>query len=211
MIAVVAGLVLVAGGMASGEPLTSSFSVRLFGAPVGRMVVAANAAGGSYAAKGEFRTTGLVGLLAKVRFTMSAKGVGAPLRMASRSYQEDLDTGYRASATSLTFGPGDPRIDPLTALLAALIDRPSSEGCSFDGQTFDGVRSMRIRIREGAKTDDGLTCSGQLRRLSGYTDAEMAEATTFPFTVQFTQAGDRLEVRRADVITIHGKVALVRQ
>jgi len=213
VLGVVAGAVLMlgSGAVALADNLSSVFSVRLYGAPVGRMILAANAGGGSYAAKGEFRTTGLVGLLAKVRFTMSAHGVGAPLTMASRSYSEDLDTGYRTSATSLTFGTGDARIDPLTALLAALIDRPADTGCAFEGQTFDGTRSMSIRIREGAKTEDGLTCSGTLRRLSGYTAEEMAEATTFPFTVQFWQSGDQLMVRRGDVATIHGKVTLVRQ
>lgn len=196
---------------AAAESLSSTFSVRLYGAPVGRMVVAANASGGSYAAKGEFRTTGLVGLLARVRFTMNARGVGAPLDMRSRSYAEDLDTGYRTSATSLAFGPGDARIDPLTGLLAALIDRPAGEGCSFDGKTFDGKRTMTVRIREAEQPEGGLVCAGTLRRLSGYTDEEMAEATSFPFTLHFASAGDWLTLRRAEVRTIHGQVALVRQ
>lgn len=193
------------------ESLNSTFSVRLFGAPVGRMIVAANAAGGTYAAKGEFRTTGLVGLLARVRFTMSARGVGAPLRMRSRSYSEDLDTGFRTSAIALTFGASDARIDPLTALVAALVDRPASEGCAFDGKTFDGTRSMQVRIREASRSDGALVCSGRLERLSGYSAEEMEEATGFAFTVQFSEAGSELVVQRADVVTIHGKVALVRR
>lgn len=175
------------------------------------MVIAANTSGGSYAAKGEFRTTGLVGLLARVRFVMSARGKGAPLTMRPQSYSEDLDTGFRTSAASIRFAAGDSRIDPLTALVAALVDRPVAQGCRYDGQTFDGTRSMRIRIREGTASADGLVCTGQLKRLSGYKTEEMAEATTFPFSVEFARSNDRLVVRRAEVVTIHGKVALVRR
>lgn len=212
---VFAGLVLALGlgatAPALGESLSSTFSVRLYGAPVGRMVVAANADGSAYSAKGEFRTTGLVGLLARVRFTMSARGQGTPLDMRPKSYREDLDTGFRTSATSLTFGAGDARIDPLTGLVAALVDRPVAEGCSYDGKTWDGTRTMRVRIREAGESADGLTCAGQLQRLSGYTAEEMAEAIAFHFTLQFAAAGDWLVVRRAEVTTIHGQVALVRQ
>lgn len=198
-------------GSAFGDTASSTFSVRLFGAPVGRMVIAANTGAGAYTAKGEFRTTGLVGLLARVRFTMSARGQGAPLAMRSQSYVEDLDTGFRTSAASIRFGSNDRRIDPLTALVAALVDRPVDKGCRYDGETFDGIRSMRIRIREGASSADELVCSGQLRRLAGYTAEEMAEATTFPFSIAFSRTGERLVVRRADVVTIHGNVALVRR
>lgn len=204
-------LSLAPAGSAHGDTASSTFSVRLYGAPVGRMVIAANTGGGGYAAKGEFRTTGLVGLLARVRFTMSARGQGAPLAMRTQSYTEDLDTGFRTSAASIRFGSTDARIDPLTALVAALVDRPADKGCRYDGQTFDGTRSMRIQIREGAANADELVCTGQLKRLAGYTTEEMAEATTFPFSVEFTRSGERLVVRRADVVTIHGNVALVRR
>lgn len=193
------------------ENLQSTFSVRLYGAPVGQMVLAANVASGGYAAKGEFRTTGLAGLLARVRFTMSSRGTGAPIKMVPRSYSEDLDTGYRTSANSLSFPAGDGRIDPLIAMLAALIDRPAGQGCDYDGKSFDGTRTMTIRIRKTSDSGGTLTCNGQIRRIAGYTSKEMEQATVFPFTVQLARSGDTLTVRRADVATIHGNVALVRR
>ncbi|GKY88256.1 DUF3108 domain-containing protein [Sinisalibacter aestuarii] len=196
---------------AAAENLSATFGVRLYGAPVGRMVVASNSNGSSYAAKGEFRTTGLAGLLARVRFTMSARGAGEVPRMRSHSYSEDLDTGYRTSSANLAFSSSDARIDPLTALLAALVDRPASTGCAFDGQTFDGERSMRVRIRKASESDEGITCTGQLTRVQGYTAEEMAQATGFPFSIEFRRAGDTLVAERADVKTIHGQVALVRR
>jgi hypothetical protein len=197
---------------ASGENAQASFNVRLFGAPVGQMVLAKNAEGMAYAAKGEFRTTGLVGLLARVRFTMSARGVGAMPDLRPRSYEEDVDTGYRTSAVRVSFAASDARIDPLTGLIAALIDRDAAMGCAFDGRTFDGKRAMRIQIRPTAGSlDDVLTCAGHLTRLSGYTVDEMADAVSFPFSIRFERVGDRLVAKHAEIDTIHGKVALLRR
>ncbi|SMH45733.1 DUF3108 domain-containing protein [Maritimibacter sp. HL-12] len=204
------GLLLAAPAMS--ENTRADFGVRLFGVPVGQMILAKNADGTAYAAKGEFRTTGLVGLLARVRFTMSAHGIGTMPELRPRGYVEDVDTGYRASAVQVRFAPSDSRIDPLTGLIAALIDRDAGTGCAFEGQTFDGKRAMRVRIRPAAGSpENSLTCTGKLTRLSGYTDAEMAEAVTFPFSIHFERTGEKLVAMRADIDTIHGKVALLRR
>lgn len=206
--AMVAGMVA---GPAFGESRKADFRVQLFGVPVGQMVLASNDNGSAYAAKGEFRTTGLVGLLARVRFTMSSHGRGSGVDLRPRAYEEDLDTGYRTSAAEVTFGASDRRIDPLSAILSALLDRDAAEGCTFDGQTYDGERSMQVRIRPAAEEDDDLVCTGRITRLSGYTAEEMAEVTQFPFTIWYEREGDRLVTVRANVDTIHGKVALVRR
>lgn len=208
-IPLIAGLLALATLPALAE--TQRFQVRLYGAPVGEMVLAENASGQAYAAKGLFRTTGLVGLLARVRFEMSARGAGALPNVTTQRYTEDVDTGYRASTVTLSFDGGDRRIDPLTAILAALQDRDAATGCAFDRRTWDGVRSMRITIGDGAAKDDGLVCSGSLTRISGYTPEEMANAVSFPFSVEFERQGTRLVAVRGDIRTIHGRVALVRR
>ena len=190
---------------------TLRFQVRLIGAPVGEMVLASNADGRAYAAKGVFQTTGLAGLLARVRFEMSARGAGALPDLRSRHYAEDLDTGFRASSVDLAFASSERRIDPLTAILAALDDRPAGASCGFDRRTWDGVRSMRILIDGGSDAGKGMVCNGLLTRLTGYTAAEMAEAVHFPFTVTFEPRGSVLVAVRADIRTIHGRVALVRR
>jgi len=189
-----------------------NFRTLLFGVPVGQMILASNSNGAAYAAKGHFRTTGLAGLLARVRFTMSARGVGDELNLRSRSYSEDLDTGYRTSAANVTFTSGDRRIDPLTGLLAALLDRKAASGCAFDGKTWDGKRAMQVSIRPATEADNGdLTCAGRLTRLSGYTAEEMDDWVSFPFTIRYVRDGETLSVERADIETIHGKVALLRR
>ncbi len=199
-------------GPAAADTEQVVFSVQLSGIPVGQMVVAKNANGSAYAAKGEFRTTGLVGLLARVRFTMSARGVGSELNLRSREYKEDLDTGYRTSAANLSFAAGDHRIDPLTGIIAALLARSAQTGCTYDGKTWDGKRAMSLRIRPVHEADNGdLTCAGQLRRVSGYKPEEMAQASEFPFTIRYERDGERLVAVRGDVDTIHGKVALLRR
>lgn len=188
------------------------FGVRLYGLPVGQMVLARNENGSSYAAAGEFRTTGLAGLLARVRFSMSSKGAGSQLDMRPRRYTEDLDTGYRTSAVDLSFGAGDRRIDPLTGIVAALLDRDAEAGCAYDGETWDGKRAMRVRIRPVNRAANGdLTCAGRITRLSGYSAEDMAAWKEFPFTVRYERSGDRLVAVRGEVDTIHGKVALQRR
>jgi len=209
---VLAALTVLLATPASGESAQAIFGVRLYGAPVGQMVIAKNADGPAYAAKGEFRTTGLVGLLARVRFTMTAHGVGTMPNLRPNTYEEDVDTGYRTSAVRVGFTASDRRIDPLTGLIAALIDRDARMGCTFDGHTFDGKRAMQVRIRPTAGSlEDDLTCVGHLTRLSGYTDDEMADAVSFPFSIRFQRVGDNLVAKRADIDTIHGKVALLRR
>lgn len=204
--------VIWAGLPAAAETNAATFGVRLFGAPVGRMDLASNQNGKAYAARGEFRTTGLIGLLARVRFTMSARGAGGSLKMRPRRYAEDLDTGYRTSTANVSFSGEDQRIDPLTGILAALLDRDAGAGCAYEGKTFDGTRTMSVRIRPARQDDNGdLTCTGRLVRLSGYTDEEMANATSFPFTIRYQRTGGRLVTTRAVIETIHGDVALVRR
>jgi len=203
----VLGLLLLAAPAAAD---TARFQVRLAGLPVGEMVVAENSDGHVYAARSVFQTTGLAGLLAKVRFEMSARGAGALPNVSARHYSEDLDTGYRASAVAIDFASGDRRIDPLTAILAALADRGPQVGCQFDRKTWDGVRSMHVEIA-GTAGAGGFTCSGMLTRVAGYSAEDMSEARSFPFSVRFEPQGGMMVAVRADVRTIHGPVALVRR
>lgn len=190
---------------------TQRFQIRLAGLPVGELVLAINSDGRAYAASGLMRTTGLVGLLARVRFEMRARGAGSLPEVAARSYSEDVDTGFRMSQVNLTFASGDRRIDPLTAILAGLADRPPGAGCGFDRATWDGVRSMRVQIGPGSAEDAPLACAGVATRVSGYTADEMADAVRFPFTVVFAEAEGELVAMRADIRTIHGPVSLVRR
>jgi hypothetical protein len=202
-------LALLAG--APGMAETARFSVRLAGFPVGEMVMAENSNGYTYAAQSAFRTTGLIGLLARVRYVMSARGAGRLPDVRSQHYTEDLDTGYRTSAIDLVFPGGDRRIDPLTGILAALTDRPADVGCAFNRRTWDGVRSMQVTIALVEQDKTEMICSGAATRVQGYTEKEMENAVSFPFTVRFEPRDGLMVAVRADIRTIHGPVALVRR
>jgi hypothetical protein len=188
-----------------------SFGVRLFGLPVGVMATAINTEANGYAAASQFRTTGVVGLIARVRFEMESRGRGVHPDFDPAYYREDMDTGFRTSSNDLSFASGDERVDPLAAILSILSDREAGRGCAVSGQTWDGKRSMSFELVENRRGDAGVTCTGVAVRLSGYTADEMAEATRFPFTVDYDLSGAWLRVQRAVVETIHGKVALVRR
>ena len=188
-----------------------SFGVRLFGLPVGVMATAINTEANGYAAASQFRTTGVVGLVARVRFEMESRGRGAHPDFDPAYYREDMDTGFRTSSSELALAPNDARVDPLAAILSILSDRKAGRGCAVSGQTWDGKRSMSFELAEYGRGDQGLTCTGVAVRLSGYTAEEMEEATHFPFTVDYDLSGAWLRVQRAVVDTIHGKVALVRR
>jgi hypothetical protein len=202
--------------MASSHPARAetervSFGVRLFGLPVGVMATAINTEANGYAAASQFRTTGVVGLVARVRFEMESRGRGVHPDFDPAYYREDMDTGFRTSSSELALAPNDARVDPLAAILSILSDREAGRGCAVSGQTFDGKRSMSFELVENRRGDAGVTCTGVAVRLSGYTAEEMAEATHFPFTVDYDLSGAWLRVQRAVVETIHGKVALVRR
>ncbi|RME14890.1 MAG: DUF3108 domain-containing protein [Alphaproteobacteria bacterium] len=199
-------------GAAAADSEELRFSVRLGGVTIGELVLAINTGAGVYAAKGVFHTTGLAGLLARVRFTMTARGQGAPPRAVPEHYSEDMDTGRRVSSSSLSFPPGSGRLDPLTAMLSILRNRPASQGCSFAARTFDGQRVMGAQVRPGSGAHEtGLTCEGRLERLSGYGPDELAEAKGFDFSVHFVPDGALLRVDRARTETVHGTVTLVRR
>ncbi len=211
LFALVCGLLGGTGSPVMAETERVSFGVRLFGLPVGVMATAINTEGNGYAAASQFRTTGVVGLIARVRFEMESRGRGTHPDFDPSYYREDMDTGYRTSSRDLSFASGDRRVDPLAAILSILSDRAVERGCAVSGRTWDGKRAMSFQLAEQSRGAEGVTCTGVAVRLSGYTAEEMAEATHFPFSVDYDLSGAWLRVRQAVVDTIHGKVALVRR
>ncbi len=206
-LAAVIGLVSAPAGAGT---LEARFGVQLFGLPVGQVVVATNEVHNAYAARGEFRTTGIVGFLAKIQFSMHARGSGQVPQLSSQSYSEDMATGYRESAAAVSFPPGDQRIDPLSAMIATMIDRPRAKGCAIDRTTYDGTRVMHVEVHQVAEASDKLTCEGVLTRISGYDAATMSRGRKFGFHIEYQIKDGWLKMARGSVETEHGNVALVR-
>lgn len=170
------------------------FEVRGWGIPIGEMVLADNGAN----ATGAFRTTGLAGAVAKVRFDMQRSGT---------LYRAALHTGRRDRKDQVAIPTTDRRLDPLSALLRALRPPDGAAGCALQAVVFDGRRALRLEL-----TQDGPTrCRGTLTRQSGYSAEELAEARAFPIEIQYHTRAGALVAHKARVGTVHGKVTLIRR
>ncbi|MGH1368221.1 MAG: DUF3108 domain-containing protein [Maritimibacter sp.] len=190
---------------------TANFQVRLSGIPVGQMVLQASHSESGYSVTSKFRTTGVAGIIAKVAYVMRAKGRGQIPNIRSNAYSEDMNTGYRASNVNLTFANSDSRIDPMSAFYLALATRPVSAGCAAKVRTWDGTREMNVSLAPYSQNATQLVCKGHAARHKGYTAAELAKMSGFPFTVEFIRRGETWEPARVSVKTIHGPVTLIRR
>ena len=185
-----------------------SYDLSMFGVKIGQMDLEAREGARDYALEAQFRTTGVVGLLARVRFDMAARGKVQGPRLSARQYREDMDTGQRQSATQLAFDAGDARMDLLSAFWMGLRDRPAALGCALDARTFDGQRELRVTLAPAGETATTVTCTGAIHRVAGYSPEELAERRSFPLEATYRRVGDRLRFHRLKLNSLHGKATL---
>lgn len=207
------------------EDTQMRFDIRLGALKVGHLGVAANETDQTYAVRAQFQDTGLVGILVGIRFDAHAQGTRLGTSLIPRKYEENVDTGRRQSLTRLQYDAGLPQVlgdtptspllialedqrgtvDPLTALYTVLRSGPAP--CDKNIPVFDGRRRSLLSLgpmREGQ-------CSGNYRRIAGYSDAEMRERASFPLTLRFTGAEGRSHLVEAKVDTLWGPATLTRQ
>lgn len=179
--------------------------------------------GRDYAARGILRSTGLIGAMVQVSYEATSRGVVRGNRLQPLSYTERANTGTRVSEAEMEFRGGvpqvkvynppraprpgdvDPRtqrgtIDPMTAFFKVLRDVPRSDLCNLDFFMFDGARRSRIVLSQPVQNGRGIDCSGAYYRVAGFSEAEMADRTRFPFTLIYVPVGEdswRLEEIRA--------------
>lgn len=190
---------------------TIAYQVRLSGVPIGKLEIVQSAGAGRYDANATFQTTGLVGAVAKVKFLMESDGTGALPEIDPARYREDMNTGFRTSKTTLTFGSSDARVDPMSALYMVVGTRPLEAGCAVDRTTWDGVRQMRLQMSEASKTESTLVCNGYAARQKGYDPKEMKRAPGFPGTVTYERRGDMWVATKLTATSIHGPLTLLRK
>lgn len=192
--------------------------------------------GGGYAVAGRLQTTGLAALLKKVRYDAQSRGrITTKGTYLPQSYTEDADTGRRQSQVSMVWRDGaptiksynpprDPRpydvdpatqkgaVDPLTAMFASLRDVKAGEECRVSVNMFDGRRASRLSLSAPKANGDKVTCSGEYRRVAGFSPEDMAEKTRFPFTLTYEPAGNgMMRVVEVATDTLYGKARLVRR
>lgn len=211
-----------------------TFELAIRGITAGRLSFDGKIDGKSYAVVGKLHSSGILAMLRKIRFDAAASGrlrSGAwrPLR-----YEEVADTGRRQSRSRLEYVDGVPRemlkasragvpnyvdpatqggtVDPLTALFAMLRTVKVAEACKLKLVMFDGARRSQISLSAAEVTGEVMSCSGDYRRLKGFSEAEMAEKRRFAFRVTYEPAGDGMvRISQIALETLYGRALLTRQ
>jgi hypothetical protein len=200
-------LILTSGAQAE----TAHFKVRLGAISVGMLQLDHQNGANSYVTRSRFATKGLAGALKPVHFDIQAEGRVGKQRLFPSRYVEDMNTGRRRSNADIRFAEGDKQIDPATAILIGLRDRPVEEGCATRHRVFDGERTNRLVITESAWEGDLLTCKGRFARLAGYSQAELEKHRASVFTLSYQRVGGRLIAHSGRATTRLGAVIIKRQ
>lgn len=221
---------------ARAEPIADrhSYSITLAGIRAATLTLSGTEEAGRYSVKGNLESNGLVALVRRVRYLASASGSVTARRYAPARYTELLDTPRRQSEGVLTYDKGIPSIasfkpplppdttplspaaqggtvDPLTALYAALRDTPRDQACRLTLHIFDGRRRSQVIVSNPTPQGETVRCTGEYRRIAGFSEKEMREKTRFPFTATLAPIeGDRLRVVELRVETIFGRATLRR-
>jgi len=213
----------------------ATFDIVLRGISAGRLTVAGAQEGNRYTVSGRLESTGIAAMLRKFLYTAQASGTITNGRYAPSRYSEDANTGKRQSRNSMQFRAGvpvqvvaeparEPRpydvapatmrgaVDPVTALYATLRDVDAGSECASNQHMFDGRRATQIALSKPQKQGDRVTCTGEYRRVAGFSPEDMAEKTHFPFTLTYAPAEQgRMRVIEVSTDTLYGKALMKRR
>lgn len=214
-------------GPARAQDQALRFDVLFAGLRVGEIALQIAQQDQRYRAQTTIRSAGLAGMVRPISFVATVEGWiddGGP---RPDWYVESADTGRRLSEAELRWADRRPKViryeetaapapadgptgsvDPLTALLAALQDRPATQGCAATMRLFDGRRESLLMLHPTAP----LRCEGLYRRVAGFTADELAEKTDFPLGLTYALGPEgNWQMIGADVQTLYGKVRLKRR
>ncbi|MFC0281164.1 DUF3108 domain-containing protein [Falsigemmobacter intermedius] len=231
-----AGIALSAVPAAAETRQEARFDLEIRGIRMGQLVYSAVEKDGSYAISGTVQTTGLAGMLRKMRYDAKVQGRITSRGYAPVRYDQSGGAGNRYSEETVTWSGGVPRItrrepprspggndadparqrgtvDTLTTIYATLRDVPQSEACKSGLVMFDGRYRMELQLsRAQPARDGGVTCNGAYIRREGFSAAEMAERVQFPFTLHYRPDGaGNLRVAQVTMESLYGNARLVRR
>jgi Protein of unknown function (DUF3108) len=211
------------------------FDIEVRGLKAGTLTIAGAENASSYAVSGRLASAGLVGMVRKVSYDATSKGAMKGGRFTPRSYTERADTGKRQSEAQMDYKGGVPQVkvqnppftpgpndvdpatqggsvDPLTALYATLRPVEKGEECKVAVDMFDGRRASRITLSAPVVEGDAVTCSGEYRRVAGFSDKDMAEKVRFPFTLTYMPREDgKMQVVEVAMESLYGRARMVRR
>ena len=214
-------MVIAAAATATGVPAsagseTGTFDVILRGFRAATMKYAARIEGDRYAVTGQIAPSGLIGAIADVSYNATSQGRQRSKGYLPFSFVEERRAPKGVSTANMSFKGGvpqvkqydpprsadpnavDPRtqkgtVDPMTVIFASLRDQPREKACALNMSVFDGKRRSQVTLaKPTAENGEGkFNCSGEYRRIKGWSAEDMAERSRFPFqmTYQRQQSG----------------------
>jgi hypothetical protein len=213
----------------------ATFNVVIRGFNAATLGFSAVQEGNRYAVSGLLKSAGIAALLRKISYTATAKGAVSGDSYTPFSYVEQSDNGKKQSTSKMTYSRGvpsavqytparEPRekdvnpatmggtVDTLTALYAILRDVDAGQECKVSLKMYDGRYVSSIATSKPQAKGKNVICTGQYRRIAGFKPEEMAERTTFPFTLTYTPIGaGRMRVTEVAMDSLYGKAAMKRR
>ena len=213
----------------------ATFHVVIRGISAASLSFSAVQDGNRYAVSGLLKSTGIAALFRKISYRATAKGAVSRAHHTPFSYVEQADTGKKKSTSTMSYSRGVPSavqympppegrskdvdpatqggtVDTLTALYAILRDVDAGQECKVSLKMYDGRYVSSIAISKPKKADDSVICEGQYVRIKGFSAKEMAEHTTFPFTLTYQPlTNGRMRVTEVVMKSIYGNAAMKRR
>lgn len=230
-------LALLLGPMpAAAQSMDAQYAVSLRGVPVGSIAMRGRDSGSGYSISAAARASGLVGALVAYAYDATAEGsITGGQHVSSRYEEQEDDDGERTSTVTLyragtpvsvTFTPPrapepwdiDPTaqrgvVDPLTALYLVLRPVDPARACNATFDTFDGRHVARLSLGAAqAEPDGGVTCTGEYRRLRGYSPEDLEKRPNATLTVLYAPVADgQVQVQEIRSSTRLGDAVMRRQ
>lgn len=211
------------------------FDISIRGISAATLQLGGSIEGRGYAAAGVLKSSGILGMLKRIRYDANVSGSFIKGRFTPGRYVEKADTGKRQSEAVMAYRRGVPQVksynpprppgqdgldpatqggtvDPLTALYAVLRDVPVAEACTVKVFLFDGRRRSQVVLTAPKASGDTITCRGEYRRLEGFSPEDMAEKSRFPFTLTYVPAANGMvHVSEIAMDTLYGKGRMIRR
>lgn len=213
----------------------ATFDLELRGIRAGSISFSGASNAAAYSVATRLQSTGLVNLVRRLRYEGQVQGRIVDGRLQPTRYQENLDNGGRESATRLEFNgrtpvvaartpPREPRpydiepgeqtgaVDILTAVFAVFRDTPRASLCNLDLAMYDGRRRTQIVVSAPTDAGNRVTCTGEYRRVAGFSPEDMAERTRYPFTLVYGPGPEGLmRLNEVQMESTQGRGRLIRR